>query len=281
MTTKTQYLQSLKILDKFNINYKTTYTKTKLKKIIEQIKDIPNQRNSLSNDKISIGTVKKYIIAIIYYLKSNNKYTNNMKKLFIPVIDEYNKALQDKVENNTLEGEQKKNYIEWEDVIKIYNDLAKTDYEKSYKLYTNFVLLSIYVLFPVRRSMDYVKMKIGKPKGKLFNYYYEGKFYFNIYKTSKSMGSQVFDVPIKLAKILDDYITTYKIKGFLFKDFNNNAIYSKLCNMLDKKASVTILRHSFISYVLNNNKLSIKNKRKLAEQMAHSLEMQAEYVKLD
>jgi integrase len=279
MTTKDQYINSLKSLDKFNIDYKKIYTKSTLKKVLETIKKIPNQRSTLSKETISIPTIKKYILSIIYYYKSINKYSDNMKKMFKPVIDNFNNVLRNKIEENKLQGNQKKNYIEWEDVIEIYKKLEKTEYDRSLKSYVDFVLLSLYVLFPPRRSKDYAIMKIGKPKGKSFNYYWNGKFYFNNYKTSKDIGNQIFDVPTNLVNIINDFIKKYKVTGLLLKK-NIQGIYSKLASLLGKQASVNILRHSYISYVLNNNKLSIKDKREIANKMAHSITTQAEYVKI-
>ncbi len=82
---------------------------------------------------------------------------------------------KDKLENEeneikqTMTERQKKNYISWDEVLKIYESL-KTEAEPLFKLNTltvanfrklmNYVLLSCYVLIPPRRSLDYTAFKI-------------------------------------------------------------------------------------------------------------------------
>ena len=45
-----------------------------------------------------------------------------------------------------------------------------------------------------RRSMDYTELKIRNYNPHTDNYYKKGKFYFNVYKTSKDYGLQNIDV---------------------------------------------------------------------------------------
>jgi len=48
---------------------------------------------------------------------------------------------------------------------------------------------------PPRRSLDYGLMKIKDYDIKTDNYYKNGKFYFNKYKTAERYGTQSIDVP--------------------------------------------------------------------------------------
>jgi hypothetical protein len=65
------------------------------------------------------------------------------------------------------------------------------------------VITSIYTLLPPRRNLDYACMVVGEPtKNPEINYYHNGKFVFNNYKTAGSYKQVEIDVPKELQDIL-------------------------------------------------------------------------------
>ena len=50
---------------------------------------------------------------------------------------------------------------------------------------------------------------------------------------------------------------------------------------VDKNIGVNVLRHSFISYVNNNNNLTLEQRKYISHRMAHSIKAQLQYVKYD
>jgi hypothetical protein len=62
----------------------------------------------------------------------------------------------------------------------------------------------LYTLTPPRRALDYANMLVEKPdeNKKENNYYHDGKFYFQNYKTKDKYKTQIVDVPLELDKIL-------------------------------------------------------------------------------
>jgi hypothetical protein len=75
--------------------------------------------------------------------------------------------------------------------------------DEQYKRLHDLAIVSLYILIPPRRVLDYSCMIIGAPTDdKETNYYSDGKFYFNNYKTKGTYDQQVIDVPKELQDIL-------------------------------------------------------------------------------
>ena len=93
------------------------------------------------------------------------------------------------------------------------------------------------------------------------------------------------EIPDKLDKIIKKIILLKKINlnDFLFKCSKTafvlkiNKIFEKYIN---KKISVNIIRHSRITFELNNSKLNEKDKYILPQKMAHSISTQSLYKKI-
>ena len=153
----------------------------------------------------------------------------------------------------------------------------------------DYLLLSLYsgIYFePLRNdfhNMEIILESEIKDMDKNQNYLISIKFIFNKYKTVKSYGT--FELPIK-SKVLSDLIL-YWIENngsdnFLIniknkKPYSANAITKNLNRIfeknLDKTVSSSLIRSIYISEKLKNN-ISTKDKKKLAENMMHSKDIQ-------
>ena len=177
--------------------------------------------------------------------------------------------------------------MDWTDILEIYLKL-KANYKLSKSNHMRYVLLSLYVLIPPRRLLDYTLMHIADNNDIIntnneLNYYIPNKktFIFNNYKTKKFYGQQTIIIPNILANILDEYILKYKITGSLFnkkKTTLRACLTSIFYTFSDRKLSVNILRHSYITYMKDTGRLN-GLERVISTAMAHTIDTQISYYK--
>lgn len=251
-------------------------------------------------EKKAMSTKKNYLVAVIVALQSDkDKYQN--------IIDIYNKnisELQDKIldnyDNNEKSEKQEANWIEYDEVKKLV-----TKYKKEanpilkYKLtnkYTNkdlqkvqdYLLLALYSgkFFPPVRN-DYIMEIINDDEAMDDdkNYLVIGKnyikFVFREFKTKKS--SEDREVLIKNKELIDLIMRWIEITNsdnllINIKDkqpMTPNGITKNLNRIFQKEygknISTSLLRSIYISHMYDNNKMSIKDKKKLANEMMHSV----------
>ena len=113
------------------------------------------------------------------------------------------------------------------------------------------------------------------------------KVIYQNYKTQSVYGVQTFDIPKKLSFILQKYIAEYNLvdgnplfannQKTYFKNFGE--IISKTFKkyISDKPVSANVLRHSYIIQFLRSAKRTPNERKKIADLMAHSIEMQSMY----
>jgi len=185
---------------------------------------------------------------------------------------------------------QKENWIEWNDV------LQKRDALKSglndWDIMLKYLVLSLYTEIPPRRNKDYMDMvvvskyKPDLPTNKNYVCVDDGKFVFNQYKTSKKYGQQVEDIPVKLRKIIKQYLTNYpgelKEGSALLVDRHGsvltavNTITRILNSVFGKRVGASMLRHI---YLTNKYGKELKSMEQDSAAMAHSMVQQREYIK--
>lgn len=211
---------------------------------------------------------RTFYIALVAFLPETNK----ARKYYYSKMMEINKAS----ETNTGKSQkQKDNWMSQEEVMKVWKDLekkAETIYEKKTTMFANdfvtlrnFVLLSLFVLNPPRRALDYTEMIIvpqyEEGMDKKYNYMSlrNKTFYFNNYKTASKYKTQ--SVPINPE--LFDIITSYKIDGFLLGDEtkplptgNVTGIFNRI---FKKKVSVSMLRNIFMTNKYGGNMEEMRN----------------------
>ena len=138
------------------------------------------------------------------------------------------------------------------------------------------------VIIPPRRSLDYSEMKIRNYDVKIDNYYKANKFYFNKYKTVKTYGMQILDVPKELNNVLKKWIKINANDYMLYSSNNNKISCPQITRILNKvfgrKISTSMLRHIYLTDVYKNvpqlSKMEI-----LADEMGHSVSTAMEYIK--
>lgn len=264
--------------------------------------DVNTIVESLQTDYMSDSTIKVYLSAILWKQKTNKNISKKFISDLSKKITSINKKLQKKTKKNILSGKQKENFLSWNDILNIYTQV-KSCKNNSFKNYQNYVLLSLYILFPPRRVSDYSMMKIIHDDKDLihneltdnydeYNYYIYDKslFVFNNYKTKTKFKNNVvkykqqhFTISKTFNKILKDYIDGYNVNGSLL-GLSDGALMMRLKSIFNhysnKRISVNILRHSYITYKYQRGELdTVEQREKLASKMGHSIQLQLEYYK--
>lgn len=251
----------------------------KPKKILEKIKDY------------KLTTQRNILIAIVSVLKNLG---NDLYKSYYDLMIEYNKKIEDGNKNNEKTETQKNNWMEFKDVENKFNELksklkgSSNISEDMYNNYLNAVVLGLYVLIPPRRSKDYTLMKVSKDSKGLDDKYNwldlkKKQFIFNNYKTEKTYGQQIVDVPTELFELIKKYLKYKKDgEGFLLVKFNgerlkqDNSITRLLNKIFGKRISSSMLRHIYLSSKYGK---VLEEQKADAEKMGQSIEMQKDYIK--
>jgi hypothetical protein len=226
--------------------------------------------------KYKMATQRGFIIAIVSVLK-DVKIMKSMYEKYSKLLEHYNHEMKN---NNTKSETQKDNWITQEEVYSAYNRLYEDVYpilcskKKSitaldFGKITDLIILSLFVLQPPRRILDYMIMHIVKNLPKQMdpeiNYLSlaTNTFYFNNYKTSGTYKTQEVVVSDKLREILDCYIKIHPLKmtakigipllcNYEGKPFSTSNQITKLLNKIfmrytGKKISINLLRNIFLT----------------------------------
>jgi len=209
---------------------------------------------------------------------------------------------------NIKTSKEEENWLTWEEVSKkksqlkeVISSLSLTKgkiTEAQYNKLLQYVILSLYTegIAP-RRNQDYLNMYVAKKLPKTYstdvNYYdmANQRFIFNKYKTSRTFGEQIINVPEELQETLKLFIEHHPLnKGKVneFKLLVNykgenmstvNSITRILNRIFGKKVGSSMLRHVFVSTKFGG---ALSDMKQIAKDMAHSLQtQQSTYIKFD
>ena len=232
------------------------------------------------------GSKRKTMLASLVVLTEKHPHTVELYRK--QMLDDAHKH-NDKEKDQEKTESQKENWISQDELKKIYGDLdkdsrpllSKTSLKPNeFQRLQNFVILSLYVLNPPRRLLDYTEMRI-KGTDDTGNYISKSKFIFNKYKMSRKHGREEITINPKLKFILDKWKKLnpheWLLVGMTDKKFSSSQLQQRLNSILGKKASVNILRHSFLSDKYKD--INIRDMEETAEAMGHSKEQAMLYVK--
>jgi hypothetical protein len=221
-------------------------------------------------DKYSTNSKRGFYIAIVAFLPEKNP----ARKHYYEQMMKINK---DSKENTDKSEKQKDNWMSQEEVRAVWEKL-KEDAEPLLKkkqlseaetnLLQSYIALSLYVLQPPRRSLDYTQMvvvpKYDDNMDKKFNYLSlkDKMFYFNNYKTEGAYKTQAVPIPEDLFNILKKYRKT----GLLLVKNDKALSVSQMTHLLNKvfgkKISVSMLRNIFLSSKYGDDSKSLSEDAK-------------------
>lgn len=256
--------------------------------------------NKLSNYKPN--TYRNYIISICSALHlDTSKKGEKLYKIYYDKLININKELKEKEKEGERTETQKNNWISWNDVLKIHQNL-KNEIEKfknskeinqhKYNILLEYVILSLYVYVSPKRNQDWSLMLITKKfndNSSIESNYYDisnETFIFNKYKTSKTNGELIEKVPPELIEVLKTYLKFHPIIRGNLKNVNNtpllvyyngenmrsvNSITRILNKIFKKKIGSSMLRNIYLTSKYGENLQEMKKDAKI---MGHSLETQ-------
>lgn len=243
-------------------------------KVLNHLKDIPpNRRKTILSSLVIITDKKPY------------------RDLMMNDVRDYNADIQKQEKSEAQEA----SWVDTNDVRLIYDDLKKNAellYKKKgltpadLQQIQNYIIVSVLggMYIPPRRSKDFVDFKIKSVDTTKDNFLDKNKMVFNSYKTAKTYGQQVVDIPIQLKNILNKWIKINPTDYLLF-DVNMNPLSSvklnqRLNKIFDKKVGVNQLRHTFLT---DKYKKTSEESKALANdmtEMGSSKAMADTYIKL-
>lgn len=245
-------------------------------KILKYLKDIPPNR-------------RKTILSALVVITDEKPF----RDLMLDDVRNYNKEIHKQEKTET----QKDNWVDGGEIKDVWNGLKK-DADLLYKKSSlkpsdlqhlqNFVIMSLLggVFIPPRRSKDFVDFKIKEIDRDKDNYLDKSKMFFNSYKTAKTYGEQIVEIPKPLVSILKKWISVNPTPYLLF-DSNMNKLTSVKLNQRinkifdEKKISVNALRHSFLTDKYAEQSKTEKALSKDMTAMGSSKAMADTYIKLD
>ena len=127
-----------------------------------QLNFFSDEKKEILNHLVDMDASKrKSILSALYALTQDEEYRTSM------LVDA--KEINSRYRNQTKSEKERDNWMHWEEIMEVYN-MKKKETQTLFKkkiltkdefLHINsFVLLSMFILFPPRRVMDYAEMKI-------------------------------------------------------------------------------------------------------------------------
>jgi len=239
-------------------------------------------------------TALSVIVSALSLVKDKPTYKRIYAHYYSAMMD---KSKESKQKDTSVKSEkQDKNWLSWE-VVEAHGKRLEEEVKQlpvadlsvgQWETVLSYIVLALYTHFDPRRNQDYQFMYVVKSPRQATNedrnyYVTETKqFIFNKYKTAKSHGQQVFDVPAPLVSALSLYLTrhpvlrskkvTAKHPAFpLLCHLDGspltavNSITRVLNRIFGKRVGSTMLRHIYLS-----SKYDVAEMNETAEKMGHT-----------
>lgn len=265
-----------------------------IKKDLNEVEDFIKYQTEILEYMDSITpTMKKSRIAGVISLLKNDSMDGKTKEAvkkynteMLRAVSEYNKTSSDQV----LSDRQKENFMPWDEIMEIYskmaliaNQLWKIPKDQIthdiFEILQHFVLLSVYVLLPPRRSLDYAGMKIRNENNSpestdnyIIQKRYKWQFVFNSYKNSTRLGKQIVDMPNTLKDILKKWMQINKGDYLIFsknnKQVQSTKINSMFANIFKRPIGPSLLRHAYMTKMFGN--VDLKKLEDITDSMGSS-----------
>lgn len=252
------------------------YTK-ETDKVLKSLEDIPYNKR------------KTMLAAILAIMGKDDENAKKYREQMLKDADTYNSEQRKQKKTDV----QQENWMSQEEVMRIYRELEKdTRHLFSKGSLTNselqrlqdYVILSVYVLIPPRRLMDYTAFKLRNVDTDTDNYMKGNTFVFNNYKTKNRYGKQEVKIPVRLRNIIQKWAKKHNNEYLLFSEkgtaLPQSRLTQKLNRIFGKNISVNMLRHIFISEKVLDAVPALKKLEGIAEDMGHSVDTQQLYKKI-
>jgi len=231
---------------------------------------------------------KAHLSFILSLFRYNPDFTCDHRKAYEQWAKEFNDARQKVIEHyetNKPTNRQADGYVAYNDIIKKRDELEPGSIDR--------VLLGFYThLRPRRCEYNMVRLyntRLPSEREREKNYILinddKATLHLGDYKTSKVYNNYEIELPEPLLKDLKLSLKNND-REWLFVD-NKNQPYTRnsYCawtlrvfkKLFGKRLTTSLIRHIYVSSELNMNKLSVKEKKQIALDMAHGLPLQDLY----
>jgi integrase len=248
-----------------------------VKEVMAFLKDVPPARR------------KTTLASLVVFTEKNEKAADQYRKQMLDDKGVYDDDQKDQKMSET----QKENWVSQDELKKLYDQMDKENRpllgreslkEREFQQLQNFVILALYHLQPPRRLKDYTEMKLRAVDESKDNFIKKDKLVFNAYKTAKTHGREEVGLKPKLKFILGKWKNLnphdYMLVSVSGKKLSSSQLQQRLNQILGKKASVNILRHSFLSEKYKDLP-GVRELEERAADMGHTVEQALLYVKRD
>jgi len=285
------------------VRIETVYGSTLPELKLKWVEDKNNMISKMIEKDYSMNSILLTLNMILKLLKTVDAPIKNIND-FGQTIQQINNRNKQKSMDQELTDKEANIYVPWESIVKtvVENTTYYLENDIDFIEFRNFVILATYVLAPapVRigniLNCTYIDGYSGHLVSLLTNNYIvrllnnKYVFVFNKYKTAGKLGQQIMDIDSELlTKLYDKYFTDAKLNKqhhvFVPKDLNGKieliqsdvtlALHSITDKYFQKKFSVDMLRHSFITYVLSKDP-SLRTKIDIAADMGQTYRINAQ-----
>ena len=186
---------------------------------------------------------------------------------------------QNKLQKSTKEGAL---WVDWSE-LEVASEVDGLDVRER-------AMIALYTLIPPRRLSLIKYLVRGTGNDMKYNYLDGDKIILNNYKTYNKYGTYTIELPEKLQKIINQYITEYDIKngdvvfcnskGKVYSNYISTVLSKAFQKAVGKQITQQILRHSYVSHRLKEQ-LNLNDKIEIARSLGHSISMFERYNRLD
>ena len=235
------------------------------------------------------GKRKTILASLVVFTEKDEDASGRYRTLML----DDKKIYDEEEKDQKMTDSQRENWVSQDELRDLWNRMDKENRpllsrdslkERELQQLQNFVILSLYYLQPPRRLKDYTEMKLKNIDEEKDNFAKKDKLVFNVYKTAKTHGKEEVTLNPKLKFILNKWKTLnaneYLLVSLGGKKLTSSQLQQRLNTILGKKASVNILRHSFLSDKYKDLP-ALRELETRADDMGHTLEQALLYVKRD
>lgn len=188
-------------------------------------------------------------------------------------------------------------WMDWDDILTVRDGLKPKDAvierPNAFKMYQNYLILCLYTMIEPQRldfsPMRFVSADTGSKTENLCVLNDTGAvFIFNAYKSERKYGQRRIDAPADMFAVLKQWRTINVSDWLITKTDRTTPLSDVMLGQriqaifeaaAGKKTSVDILRHSYVSF-MRQNEMKLLDKEKMAKNMGHSTDMNEKYRKV-
>ena len=280
-------------------NYQSTINRLKTMfggTFIGELSNANKVIEKINKEYDNLNTRRSYFSRIMKLIKENPKWKvpNTALKKYQNAFQQLEKKRIAQEDSNEPTPKEKANWVPFDKLMELREELGPK--AKSFNGYQDYLIMSLYTMNPPVR-LDYTPMKVitrlTKNIDKSINYLLwskgQKKFIFNNYKTERFHGPNEIKITGNLQKIIQTWFDKYNPKKqWLLLDKNKedpmtqNGLSQRVRAIIEKhtgkKAGVSMMRHSFISTMINGM-TNLKTRKRIAKQMGHTVLEQLKYKK--